>query len=350
MGFVSTIARKLVAKSGITWFPGKKHEGGDGLPPGCINPTGNSHSYAEQFDPARVRQCQDRNPPATGAETGLPRGPCGCINKCSKHIHQPHYPRRGRGCCVNTPVLPQGDGESGASSCSSSESGEKNYRTLTPEEYKAVLRGVGAHDPQDPSKPAHPTNRAYPPKGMPRGLYRDILEQKTKYTYLYYGVTTLQWVGVITQIVLGTILAYRTSSIFTGSGKDNSGEGIFSTDKYPIPQKEGQPPVQPSDNPSRTSTGTYAKLGGLVIANMINVTLVTVLRGMGFIPRYSKFKNVFGGVENDIRRVIDTQVVDEDLEDPNEVVYQLYGQYNRAYCKVSKTPPPVPVHPPEKNE
>lgn len=173
-----------------------------------------------------------------------------------------------------------------------------------------------------------------------------MLEQKTKYMYFYYGTSTLQWLGVITQIILGAILALKSNRAFGSRGGAES-DAIFAP-KFPVPQPEHRSPDGPAEDPSGMSGGIYAKLTGLVIANTINAALVAVLRGMGFISRYNRMKNEFGRVENDIRRVIDTGVVDEELEDANEVVYQLYKEYNKAYGRVSKMPPPIPIHRPHK--
>ena len=339
MGIFGTMAKKLAKKASIIWLPrkDKSDDNPDTCPPGCILETGKSHKRKE----VDSCMCPDRIRPQTKDEAQISRKQCGCIlDHCqgassSEDDFLPYC-----GCCVNISGMSEdADGQGWSSMECSDPAPDKKYRTLTPEEHTAVLRGIGAQDPKCEDKVLHPKKAFWPPKGMPRGLYRDVLTKKSKYMYLYYGMTALQWAGVITQIVLGTILAMKTKSTLKVS---NTKPNWVTAWDYQ--------PNQQAGNGTGSSTDEHGKIGGLIAANTINAAIMGVLASMSLIPRFNKIMREFSRVENDIRRVVDTGVVHEKLEDADEVIYHLYAEYQKAHCKVSMMPAPIPVHKPEKED
>ena len=63
-----------------------------------------------------------------------------------------------------------------------------------------------------------PSFRYWPPKGLPDGLYKDVIFQRSKYFIKYQLLSTLRWFLMICQIVLGAVL--------TALGSMSSHEGI----------------------------------------------------------------------------------------------------------------------------
>lgn len=80
------------------------------------------------------------------------------------------------------------------------------HRFLTPAEWARVAHGLGAIKEGETHNVVHPTCWYWPPKGMPEGLYRDVVFQRSKYFIKYQILSTLRWVLMVLQIVLGAIL------------------------------------------------------------------------------------------------------------------------------------------------
>lgn len=81
------------------------------------------------------------------------------------------------------------------------------HRLLSPAEWERVARGIGGlQDVGDGHVVVHPTCWYWPPKGLPDGLYRDTVMQKTKNYYQYHVLACIRWTLMISQIILGAIL------------------------------------------------------------------------------------------------------------------------------------------------
>lgn len=82
-----------------------------------------------------------------------------------------------------------------------------HLRQLSPAECARLVRGVGAlQDDGENHTIVHPTCWYWPPKGLPQGLYRDTIMQKTKNFYQYHVLASIRWFLMISQIILGAIL------------------------------------------------------------------------------------------------------------------------------------------------
>ncbi|KAB5523865.1 hypothetical protein GE09DRAFT_1152851 [Coniochaeta sp. 2T2.1] len=82
-----------------------------------------------------------------------------------------------------------------------------HLRQISPAEWARVARGVGALREDGESQTiVHPTCWYWPPKGLPQGLYRDAIMQKTKNFYQYHVLASVRWFLMIMQIILGAIL------------------------------------------------------------------------------------------------------------------------------------------------
>jgi len=80
------------------------------------------------------------------------------------------------------------------------------HRFLTPAEWARLAHGVGAIKDGETHTVVHPTCWYWPPKGLPEGLYRDVVAQRSKYFISYHLLSTLRWFLMIIQIVIGAIL------------------------------------------------------------------------------------------------------------------------------------------------
>lgn len=80
-------------------------------------------------------------------------------------------------------------------------------RLLLPDEWDRVVHGVGAIKTSgEDHGVVHPSCSYYPPKGLPDGLYRDVIYQKTKFSFMYLSLSAFRWVLMIMQIILGAVL------------------------------------------------------------------------------------------------------------------------------------------------
>ncbi|KAK5660550.1 hypothetical protein OQA88_13100 [Cercophora sp. LCS_1] len=80
------------------------------------------------------------------------------------------------------------------------------HRFLSPAEWARIAHGLGAIRDGETHTVIHPTCWYWPPKGLPDGLYKDVVAQRSKYFILYHLISTFRWFLLIMQIVLGAIL------------------------------------------------------------------------------------------------------------------------------------------------
>lgn len=81
-----------------------------------------------------------------------------------------------------------------------------HHRFLTPAEWARVAHGLGAIRDGETHSVIHPTCWYWPPQGMPDGLYRDVIKQRSKYLLAYGFLATFRWILMILQLILGAIL------------------------------------------------------------------------------------------------------------------------------------------------
>jgi len=91
------------------------------------------------------------------------------------------------------------------------------HRFLTPAEWARVAHGVGAINEGETHTVIHPTCWYWPPKGVPEGLYRDVILQRSKFFISYHLLSTFRWFMMILQIVLGAILTALGSAQLNAS-------------------------------------------------------------------------------------------------------------------------------------
>ncbi|KAK7216383.1 hypothetical protein V2G26_004386 [Clonostachys chloroleuca] len=92
------------------------------------------------------------------------------------------------------------------SSVASDDSEIEHHRFLSPSKWKILAQSVGGLKDIERAVPTHPSSSWWPARGMPPGLYRDVVTQRTRYYYTYWATSVLQWLLMILQLLLGASL------------------------------------------------------------------------------------------------------------------------------------------------
>jgi hypothetical protein len=67
-------------------------------------------------------------------------------------------------------------------------------RFLTSEEWAKLAHGLGAVQQGSESHSlVHPTSYIWPPRGLPSGLYRDVVTHEAIYQYKFHVISSLRW-------------------------------------------------------------------------------------------------------------------------------------------------------------
>ncbi|CAI0646834.1 unnamed protein product [Colletotrichum noveboracense] len=174
------------------------------------------------------------------------------------------------------------------------------YRFLTPSEWAIFAHGIGGVKDTEGHVALHPTCWYYPPKGIPSGLYRDVIWHRTKYFYFYHGMSTIRWFGYILQIILGAVLTAIGSMSF----------------------KNGTP------------------ITIIAASNTINAGILALLHNSGLPDRYRSDQAEFSEVEDHIKKVLDTGVVPEDMT-VDQALVQCFDLYWEAKQTIQANIPAV---------
>ncbi|KAK4218534.1 hypothetical protein QBC37DRAFT_465376 [Rhypophila decipiens] len=88
-----------------------------------------------------------------------------------------------------------------------------HHHFISPAEWARLAHGLGAiragetrDGESETHNVVHPTCWYWPPKGMPEGLYRDVVVERSQYFIFYHVLSTLRWFLMILQIILGAII------------------------------------------------------------------------------------------------------------------------------------------------
>ncbi|KAH7328274.1 hypothetical protein B0I35DRAFT_403674 [Stachybotrys elegans] len=80
------------------------------------------------------------------------------------------------------------------------------HRLLPPREWQILVQAVGGVGDVENNTPARITSWIWPPSGLPAGLYRDVVTQRTKYFYMFHSISILRWTMMILQLFIGAAL------------------------------------------------------------------------------------------------------------------------------------------------
>lgn len=102
------------------------------------------------------------------------------------------------------------------------------HRFLSPGEWAILAHGVGGLADAERHTATRPTSWWWPPRGMPRGLFKDAVTQRAKFFYLFHGTSMLRWLLMIMQLLIGAgltaigSLAFRDGTPITVLGAGNT--------------------------------------------------------------------------------------------------------------------------------
>ncbi|KAK7418549.1 hypothetical protein QQX98_003894 [Neonectria punicea] len=172
------------------------------------------------------------------------------------------------------------------------------HRFLTQAEWLIFAHGVGGVKDAENQAPLHPVSWWWPPKGLPAGLYRDIVYQRTKAFYIFHFSSIVRWSLMMMQLFLGASL---------------TGLGSFSL-----------------------SQGTSITVLGA--ANTVIAGVLAFLHNSGLPDRYGYDKAEFEDVEDHIREILDTAMVPAD-HSIDQALAECFDLYHHAKATVLANKP-----------
>ncbi|TDZ22866.1 hypothetical protein Cob_v004187 [Colletotrichum orbiculare MAFF 240422] len=174
------------------------------------------------------------------------------------------------------------------------------HRFLTPTEWAIFAHGIGGVSDTEGHLALHPFCWYYPPKGIPNGLYRDVIWHRTKYFYFYHGMSTIRWVCYILQIVIGAVITAISGMSF----------------------KDGTP------------------ITVLAAINTVNAGILALLHNSGLPDRYRSDQSEFEKVEDHLKMILDTGIVPQDMT-VDQVLVDCFDLYSEAKTTIQANIPAV---------
>lgn len=191
----------------------------------------------------------------------------------------------------------------------------ESLRFLTDEEWAQFCRGVGVFsDKDDGHTLIRPTCWYWPVKGFSDGLYRDILYEKTKFTYWFHILSTIQYALALLSAGARIPLADADASV--------------------SPASWFLMLVQIGIGACLTALGAFSREDGTAITIMAAFNtcvggILALLHNSGLPGRYRYDRNEFYQAEEYIKAIIDTRLVPED-QDIKEVMAGCFHRFRAA--------------------
>ncbi|KAM0328127.1 hypothetical protein ACHAQA_005531 [Verticillium albo-atrum] len=173
------------------------------------------------------------------------------------------------------------------------------YRFLTASERAIFAQAVGAFKDAEDHTIIHPSTSFFgSTRGMAGGLYKDIVVQRRKYFFYFHAVAFLRWTGMMLQLFIGAAL---------------------------------------------TGVGAIAYQNGLPITIMAGVNTViagmlAMLHNSGLPDRYRINQAEFEGVEDHLKAVLNTGIV-EDSQTVDQAVMECFQFYRHTRAVVAANDP-----------
>ncbi|KAK3324675.1 hypothetical protein B0T19DRAFT_236045 [Cercophora scortea] len=167
------------------------------------------------------------------------------------------------------------------------------HRFLSPAEWARVAHGVGAIKEGESHTVVHPNCWYFPPKGLPDGLYRDVVYLRTKYFVSHHITSVVRWVLMIFQIILGAILTALGS----------------------LDLRNGTP------------------ITVLAAVNTIDAGLLALMHNSGLPDRYRLNMVEFDKVEDFLKELLDTGIVEAN-QTVDDVLSDSFARFQNAKATV----------------
>ncbi|KAH6687711.1 putative C6 transcription factor [Plectosphaerella plurivora] len=175
------------------------------------------------------------------------------------------------------------------------------YRFLTPTEWAVFARGVGGLDLSDLEcqAPVTPSSSMFfPTRGMPEGLYKDVVAHRNKFFLYFHLISVLRWVGMLLQLFI--------SAALTGIGSMDFNNGMAIT--------------------------------VMAASNTIIAGVLAMLHNSGLPDRYRYNQSEFDEVEDYLKMLLRTGVV-EDSMTVDQVLIECFNAYHDARSTTSRNDP-----------
>lgn len=145
--------------------------------------------------------------------------------------------------------------------------------TLSATDHAYVCHAIGVTSDHEANTLLWPKSIIYPPKGLPDGLYKDVIRSRTICTYQYYFCVILFNVSLFLQLILGA----ATTALASASTKENTAVTI------------------------------------LAAANTVNAGILALMHNSGIPDRFKNDLTEFEKVELFMREVIGGGIVRENV-------------------------------------
>jgi hypothetical protein len=174
------------------------------------------------------------------------------------------------------------------------------YRFLKSDEWYTIAHAIGGVTDPETNAPIHPTCWYWPPRGLPPGLYRDVVYYRSKFFILYHFLSTVKWIGLVLQLALGAVL--------TALGA--------------LSLKDGTP------------------ITIIAAANTINAGILALLHNSGLPDRYKSDQGEFVEVEDYLKELLDSGIVDVN-KSLNDILKDCFDKYKEAKQTVQANIPAI---------
>lgn len=172
------------------------------------------------------------------------------------------------------------------------------YRFISPAEWAIVAHGVGGVKDAEHHLPVHPTSLWWPPKGMPRGLYKDVVYHRVRCFYFFHAASIIRWGLMVLQLLVGATLTAIGSLSF----------------------REGT---------------TITVLGAV---NTATAGFLALLHNSGLPDRYRNDMVGFDEVEDHIRQLLDTGIAPAD-KTIDQILAECFEMYRSSKATVNANMP-----------
>ncbi|KAK3294003.1 uncharacterized protein B0H64DRAFT_433263 [Chaetomium fimeti] len=175
------------------------------------------------------------------------------------------------------------------------------HRFLTPTEWARVAHGLGAiREGAEEHQVAHPTCWYWPPRGMPGGLYREVVGQRAKYGAGFQALSALRWALLVLQVVVGAALTALGSLALRQA----------------------------------------ALVTALAAVSTVGAGVVGLMHNSGLPDRYRMDRAQFVQVEDFIREVLDTGIVEAEQR-VEDILNECFTRFANARATVISNKPEV---------
>lgn len=174
----------------------------------------------------------------------------------------------------------------------------KSVSRLTEKDLAIVCRAIGAYTEEEETKLVRITSTLWPSRGLPPGLYKDVIRSRSVSQYQYYLCSLFFNLSLILQLLLGAALTGISSS----------------------------------------SVSNTVLVTVLAAANTVIAGLLALMHNSGLPDRFKKDWNEFDYVEMYLSELMRSGVVKDGMS-RDQVIEYCYGLFKKAKGTVARNKP-----------